>query len=99
MGAALLLGLLIYGCIGLGLATASLAIAKPRRTIDLIAERHGMGNRYAYAIWLLSTIVAWPIGLYVLTTGRLLLVCHLPRTFRSGRPTPVTERVIGSAKP
>ena len=91
----MLLGLIFYGCIGLGLAIASLAIPKLRRTIDLMAERYGMGGGYAYAIWLVSTIVAWPIGLYVLTTGRLLLVHSQSKDLPSSTPS----TVIGSAEP
>ncbi|MGI9416521.1 MAG: hypothetical protein ACR2RA_01655 [Geminicoccaceae bacterium] len=66
--------IVLYACVGAGLAATALGIAGLRQTIDHLAERLGFSPVYARLIWLGGTIVAWPIGLVVLTTGRLVLV-------------------------
>lgn len=71
---ALLLILLFYVAIGACLGTTALGIPASRRSIVEIAGRHGMSRRCAGASWLGGTLIAWPVGLYVLATGRLVLV-------------------------
>jgi len=39
-----------------------------------MAGRMGMSSRYGRQIWLIGTTLAWPIGLFVLATGKLLLI-------------------------
>lgn len=65
--------LLLYLGIGSGFAIGTLAWPPMRRTIDRTGVRLGMGAICARGIWAMSTIIAWPVGLYVRATGRLLL--------------------------
>lgn len=69
--------LLLYLGIGSGFAIATLAWRPMRRTIDRIGRRLGMSAIYARGIWAMSTIVAWPVGLYVRSTGRLFLASNI----------------------
>ncbi len=39
-----------------------------------MAARAGLGVGYGRAAWFGGTIMAWPVGLYVLASGRLVLV-------------------------
>lgn len=70
----MLLVFLLHASVGLGLAITTLCIPGCRRHIDRTARKTGMGVGYARVVWLGGTIIAWPIGLYVLASGRLVLV-------------------------
>lgn len=65
---------ILYVGIGAGLAITTLGLAGLRQGIDRVADQLGMCRLYARLVWLGGTIVAWPIGLFVLITGRLVLV-------------------------
>lgn len=69
-----MLALFIYVGVGAGLAFIGLCVPSFGRRIDRMAARMGMDVGYGRAVWLGGTILAWPIGLYVLATGRLVLV-------------------------
>lgn len=70
----LLLALLLYAGIGAGLALMTLCAPGFRRRIDHLADRVGMSIGYGRLVWFGGTFIAWPVGLYVLATGRLVLV-------------------------
>ncbi|MGI9486633.1 MAG: hypothetical protein ACR2RF_12285 [Geminicoccaceae bacterium] len=53
-----------------------------------MATRAGMDVGYGRVVWFGGTIMAWPIGLYVLATGRLVLP----------DPSATTENASGKAK-
>jgi hypothetical protein len=74
MDVPLLVFLALYGCVGVGLAIASLAVPASRRTIWRLAKQTDMNSSYAHTIWLVGTCLAWPIGIYVLLTGRLFYI-------------------------
>lgn len=78
MDIVVLLVLVFYGCVGLGLAIMPIAVASTRRTIRRVASQAGMNSGYAHVVWLIGTCLAWPIGLFVLSTGRLLCVGPAP---------------------
>lgn len=65
--------LCMYIGVGLGLAIAGLCVPSFGRGIDQLATRTGLDVGYGRAIWFGGTFFAWPIGLYVLATGRLVL--------------------------
>lgn len=70
----MLLVLLLHACVGFGLAILMLCVPGCRRQIDRVAGNISMDIGYARIVWLGGTIVAWPVGLYVLASGRLVLV-------------------------
>ncbi|MEM8948172.1 MAG: hypothetical protein AAGA21_03685 [Pseudomonadota bacterium] len=69
-----MLVLLTYIGLGVGLASIGLCIPDLSRKIDESAACLGMKIDYGRAVWLFGTVIAWPVGLYVLVTGRLILV-------------------------
>ncbi len=99
MGAVLLLVLVFYSCIGLGLAIASLAVPSARRTIHNMAEQANMTLSYAHAIWFVGTFLVWPIGLNVLSTGRLLLIGYASQQTASGETLSAEESAARSVSP
>lgn len=64
--------LCIYIGVGLGLAIAGLYAPNFVRGIDQLGARTGLSAGYGRAVWFGGTLFAWPIGLYVLITGRLV---------------------------
>ena len=64
---------LCYLSLGLALAAGMMAVPALRLSMKMVARRLGMPLNYARTLWLVGTIVAWPVGLYVLSTGRLVL--------------------------
>jgi len=86
---ALLLILLIYAGIGAGLALMTLSAPRLRQGIDRQASRVGMSIAYGRLVWLYGTFIAWPIGLYVLATGRLVLVDAVARKADANDALPV----------
>ena len=85
-----MIALLTYAGIGASLAIIGLCVPNYGRRIDRIAARAGMNVGYCRAVWFGGTIVAWPIGLYVLATGRLVLV--------DTDPSATTEKASGEAQ-
>lgn len=70
----LMIALFTYVGVGAGLAVIGLCVPSLGRRIDNMAARAGMEIGYGRAVWLGGTTFAWPVGLYVLATGRLVLV-------------------------
>lgn len=70
----MLLTVLLYAGIGASLGIATLSFSGPRQRVDRLADRVGMTTGYARSVWLGGTFIAWPIGLFVLATDRLILV-------------------------
>jgi len=64
----------IYLAIGAGLALLPFCSHSFRRSIDRMAGCVGIEPGHAQGVWTLGTIAAWPIGLFVLVTGRMMLV-------------------------
>lgn len=64
--------LLLYAGIGVGLSTVTLTATSFRRRIDRMARNVGMDAGYGRLVWAAGTTIAWPVGLYVLITGRLV---------------------------
>ena len=85
-----MIGLLTYVGVGAGLAIMGLCVPSFGRVIDRMATRAGMDVGYGRVVWFGGTMMAWPIGLFVLATGRLLLV-HT-------EPSATTEYACGKAK-
>ncbi len=65
--------LFIYVGIGVGLAVIGLCIPSFGRRIDRMAAQSGMNAGYGRVVWFCGTVIAWPIGVFVLATGRLVL--------------------------
>ncbi|MGI9452776.1 MAG: hypothetical protein ACR2QH_19375 [Geminicoccaceae bacterium] len=63
---------LSYLCLGAAIAAGMMAVRSLRLGITKVADRMGMPLSYARILWFFGTIIAWPIGLYVLATGRLV---------------------------
>ena len=63
---------LFYLLFGTTLAAGTIALPACRRHIRTVAGRLGMSLRYASLLWISGAVIAWPAGLYVLSTGRLL---------------------------
>ncbi len=65
---------LLYIGFGTALAGGTLAVPALCRPMATVATRLGISLSYARTLWTIGTIIAWPVGLYVLATGRLVLV-------------------------
>lgn len=70
----LLPSFLLYIGVGASLGVVTTLLPGARRRICHMAARARIPVVYALAVWLGGTTIAWPIGLYVLATGRLILV-------------------------
>jgi hypothetical protein len=68
-----------------------MAVPALRRSMLRVAARLEMPPGYARALWIIGTIVAWPAGLYVLLTGRLVLPGSEPEP-RIARPADTSEQ-------
>lgn len=89
----LLMILATYLAIGAGLATLTLRHPSFGQLIDRTGWRVGLDYRHARCLWLLGTAVTWPIGLFVLATGRLVLVDRMSDPIRrSSQPVGETYR-------
>lgn len=64
---------LSYLCFGVALAAGTMAVPVLRLGMKTVATRLGMPLNYARTLWFIGTIITWPVGLYVLSTGRLVL--------------------------
>lgn len=64
---------LLYIGFGVALAAGTMAFPVLRKRMEIVASRLDMKLSYARALWVTGTIIAWPVGLYVLSTGRLVL--------------------------
>ncbi len=73
-----MLVLFIYVGIGVGLAAIGLCVPSFGRRIDRMATRTGVNVGYGRAVWFCGTVFFWPIGVFVLATGRLVLVDAVP---------------------
>jgi hypothetical protein len=68
-----LLFVFLYFCVGAALAAGAVAVPVLRRTMLRVAARLEIQDSYALVLWIIGTTVAWPIGLYVFGTGKLVL--------------------------
>lgn len=64
---------LSYFCLGAAIAVGMMLVPSLSLRIRTVACRMGIQLHYARSLWIIGTIVAWPVGLYVLLTGRLVL--------------------------
>lgn len=97
--ATLLLILLLYVGIGAGLGGTAILIPRTRRAICHLANTAGMHRNYAQAVWFSGTLIAWPIGLYVLATGRLVLGNDDLLTAAAGQSDATESQEIPAASP